>query len=97
MLEFALNTCVKTFLIEGEQKSFDILASNGYDTAFDEIVELIERGIVTSEFDTDFCKKLLAMHGSNPSIEAHILKLERKIKAMNDMDVRRAIKLQKPL
>lgn len=96
-LEFSLNTCMKTYLIEGQQPSFDILVSNGYPQVVDEVCELMERGIVTSEFDMDFCKKMLAMHGSKVVIEDHIHKLEDKHKSLEKMNVKRDIRLSKPL
>jgi hypothetical protein len=69
------------------------MASNGYENVVDEITELIERGIVTNEFDIDFCKKLLAMHGSRPVIENHIHKLQDSIAQMEEMNVKRHIRL----
>jgi len=97
ILEFSLNTCLKTFLLEGKQDSFDILASNGYSKVVEEMEELIQRGIVTSEFDIDFCKKVLAMHGSRQVIEDYIHSQERSSKVLDDMNIRKSIRLQKPL
>jgi hypothetical protein len=97
ILEFSLNTCLKTFLVEGEQECFDILVSNGYENVVEEICEMVERGLITNELDIDFCKKILAMHGSRKVLEDHIHNLEAKEAKMQEMNIRRAIRLQKPL
>jgi hypothetical protein len=97
ILEFSFKTCVKSFLVQGKQASLDILASNGYQEVVQEISELIERKVIKHELDIDFCKKILAMHGSKKVIEDHLDFLEDYNKQMENLDVKRHIRLQKPL
>jgi hypothetical protein len=94
-LEFSLNSCFKTFLVEGQQPAFDILATNHAEQSniMSTIVEGMERGLITTEFEIDFCKKLLAMNGSRDVIEDHIHKLETINGKMEQMNVRRDIRL----
>lgn len=97
LLEFSLNTCIKTFLIQGGQSSFKILAQNSYENVIDEVSDLIERGIAGEVFDIDFCKELMRVYGYKPNIEKFIKQQDEKNSLMARLGISRDIVLNKPL
>lgn len=97
VLEFALNTCIKTFLIQGGQSCFQILATNSYEKVVEEVCDLIDREIVKEEFNAKFCSDLMKLYGHRPSLETYIRKLEDRFATLAKLRAEKDIILKKPL
>jgi acyl CoA:acetate/3-ketoacid CoA transferase alpha subunit len=91
------NICVKTFVTEGGQPALEALVDSGCEDVVEEISDMVDRGLLDTEIDVDFLKKMLAMYGTNKVFEKKIIQKTKEAEFYKQRQIQEDIELSKPL